>query len=407
TGGLVGYIESGTVSNCSSSGSVNGSNYVGGITGQIANGTISCCSSIASVSGSGNYVGGIIGFLGSAIDNSFARGSVNGNTYVGGFAGYTYGGSTIEDCYSTGSVTGSGSVGGFLGYAAPEDPDPEFGGPGATITASFWDSQSSGQAASAAGTAKTTALMKTLSTFTDAGWDFEIETANGTDNYWDMDESGSENNGYPFLSWQNGTETALPVELSNFIAQEQNGSVLLQWITESETENSGFILEKRIFEEQNWERVADYISNMTLAGQGTSTESTNYEYRDKNVQPGCTYQYRLGDVDFNNTITWHDAVEITMDGEVAQIPNVFGLQMAYPNPFNPILTVRYGLTEEAQTTVQILNLRGQVVSTLKNTLQQAGSYELKWQADAFPSGIYLIQLQSSDHLDLRKVLLTK
>ena len=82
TGGLVGYIESGSVSNCSSSGSVNGSNYVGGITGQIANGTISCCSSIASVSGSGNYVGGIIGFLGSAIDNSFARGSVNGNTYI-------------------------------------------------------------------------------------------------------------------------------------------------------------------------------------------------------------------------------------------------------------------------------------------------------------------------------------
>jgi hypothetical protein len=406
TGGLVGYIESGTVSNCSSSGSVSGSNYVGGITGQIANGTISCCSSTASVSGSGDNVGGLIGLHASAINNSFARGSVSGSDYVGGFAGYAYGGSSIEDCYSTGSVSGSSSVGGLVGYAAEgtEFPFPE---EGATITASFWNTETSGQSSSAAGTAKTTALMKTLSTFTDAGWDFEIETTNGTNNYWDMDGSGSENNGYPFLSWQNGTETALPVELSNFIAQEQNGSVLLQWITESETENSGFILEKRIFEEQNWERVADYISNMTLVGQGTSTESKQYQYLDKNVQPGCTYQYRLGDVDYNNTISWHDAVEITMNVEVAQIPKVFGLQMAYPNPFNPTLSIRYTLTEDAHASVRILNLQGQTIAILSDKHQKAGSYELQWQATDIASGIYLVEVVLDEKSDLRKVLLTK
>jgi hypothetical protein len=149
------------------------------------------------------------------------------------------------------------------------------------------------------------------------------------------------------------------------------------------------------------------MSDTTLVGQGTTTESNIYEYNDKNVRPGCTYQYRLADINYNNMITWHDAVEITMDGKVNLIPEEFGLQTAYPNPFNPKLTIRYGLTNEAQTTVKILNLRGQVVSILNNVLQDAGSYELQWQADAFSSGIYFVQVISGEKRDLRKVLLVK
>ncbi len=203
------------------------------------------------------------------------------------------------------------------------------------------------------------------------------------------------------------SEGALPITLASFLAEEQNGSVLLKWTTASETENLGYVLEKSTGEEQDWERVVDYMSDTTLSGHGTTTENNFYEYSDKSVQPGCTYQYRLGDMDYNNTITWHDVAEITMDGEVAQIPEEFGLQMAYPNPFNPILTIRYGLTEEAQTTVKILNLRGQIVSILENTLQQAGSYGLQWQADVYPSGIYFVQVISGEKRDLRKVLLVK
>jgi hypothetical protein len=56
-----------------------------------------------------------------------------------------------------------------------------------TVTASFWDIDTSGQLTSAGGTGKTTAEMKTKSTFTDAGWDF-VEI-------WDI----GENQTYPFL----------------------------------------------------------------------------------------------------------------------------------------------------------------------------------------------------------------
>jgi len=68
-----------------------------------------------------------------------------------------------------------------------------------TVTASFWDIDTSGQATSAGGTGKTTVQMQTQSTFTDAGWDFVGETANGTDDIWRMCVDGVE---YPKLYWQ-------------------------------------------------------------------------------------------------------------------------------------------------------------------------------------------------------------
>ncbi|MDZ7797725.1 MAG: LamG domain-containing protein [Candidatus Marinimicrobia bacterium] len=66
TGGVVGYVESGNVSNCYVSGSVSGTDYAGGLVGQIANGTISQSYSTASVAGSGDHVGGLNGYLGSS-----------------------------------------------------------------------------------------------------------------------------------------------------------------------------------------------------------------------------------------------------------------------------------------------------------------------------------------------------
>jgi len=66
------------------------------------------------------------------------------------------------------------------------------------VTFSFWDIETSGQSTSAGGTGKTTAQMQTMSTFTDAGWDFVGETANGTEDIWTICERVD----YPKLTWQ-------------------------------------------------------------------------------------------------------------------------------------------------------------------------------------------------------------
>jgi len=180
----------------------------------------------------------------------------------------------------------------------------------------------------------------------------------------------------------------------------------LNWETASETENSGYVIQRKIANSA-WENLADFHSDPTLEGHGTTSESHSYSWLDESVLPGTAYQYRLGDVDHANKTVWHDVVEITMSEEGSQMPAEFGLQAAFPNPFNPQLTIRYGLTEDAQTSVKILNLQGQTVATLENKFQKAGSYELTWQAADNASGVYLVEVVSSKKTNLRKVLLTK
>jgi hypothetical protein len=91
------------------------------------------------------------------------------------------------NCYSTGTVTGDDHFGGLVG----NNDDSE-------IRNSFWDIESSEQLISAGGTDRTTAEMQVQSTFTDVGWDFEGEPANGTYDLWWIDEGQD----YPRLWWE-------------------------------------------------------------------------------------------------------------------------------------------------------------------------------------------------------------
>ena len=111
-GGLVGY-NSGTLTNSSVVGSVNGTNVVGGLVGR-NRGIIMNSSASGDVSGN-NYVGGLVGYNPSigTIMNSSASGDVNGESYVGGLVGFNIG--TLTDSSAAGAVNGSDFVGGSVG----------------------------------------------------------------------------------------------------------------------------------------------------------------------------------------------------------------------------------------------------------------------------------------------------
>jgi len=128
----------------------------------------------------GGFAGGFVQWNQGSISNCFSRCSVAGQgaSYAAGFVQWNNGG-TIDDCYCTGAVSGATFNAGFC--QSNDNPTD--------ITNCFWDTQTSGQAASDGGTGKTTAQMKTQSTFTDAGWNFST--------IWGID--GVNNNGYPFF----------------------------------------------------------------------------------------------------------------------------------------------------------------------------------------------------------------
>lgn len=107
---------------------------------------------------------------------------------VGGLLGDNYQSKVIH-CYSTGKPIGTVYIytGGLCGHKTT----------GSTDTGNYWDNQTSGRTTSAMGTGKTTTQMKTLSTFTGAGWDFSDTDGDGAD--WMMMRPGED---YPRLKWQ-------------------------------------------------------------------------------------------------------------------------------------------------------------------------------------------------------------
>jgi filamentous hemagglutinin family protein len=130
-GGLAGYINGGTVSDCSSevnvtsTASSTSSSNAGGLIGKVKGTTaisITDCYSTGTVSAKGKYEGGLIGyFYSGAICNCYSTGAVSGGyQWVGGLVGYAgYSGGTISDCYhTTGLVTGYDGIGGLVGSLA-------------------------------------------------------------------------------------------------------------------------------------------------------------------------------------------------------------------------------------------------------------------------------------------------
>lgn len=171
-GGLVGSYHSSTTYNCYSTGTTAGETYVGGLIGNNDNSELAESFSTGSVNGE-QYLGGLSGSIyNSYTNNCYSTCNIDGVAYTGGLAGKITG-LSLNNCYSTGSVTGFYNTGGLIGNNNDS-----------SVNSSFWDIETSGQNGSAGGIGKTTAQMQTKSTFTDAGWDFAGETANGFQDDW-------------------------------------------------------------------------------------------------------------------------------------------------------------------------------------------------------------------------------
>jgi len=190
-GGLIGDFSSGNGSSLDYSyalGNVNSiKGYIGGLIGNdssaAGNNTISFVYATGNVTSTeGDKVGGLIGWNNSSINNVFASGSVSGVNTVGGLIGGD-GSLEIKNAYSSGSVSGSTLLGGLIGFIGSS-----------TVLDSFYDSETSLQSDNVGkGVPKTTAEMKTVSTFTN--WNF----GSGIHVDWKLDSFGNMNNGYPFL----------------------------------------------------------------------------------------------------------------------------------------------------------------------------------------------------------------
>jgi flagellar hook assembly protein FlgD len=100
----------------------------------------------------------------------------------------------------------------------------------------------------------------------------------------------------------------------------------------------------------------------------------------------------------------------TVAGNESDIRNIDMLYSNYPNPFNPVTSIKFSLAEGKQTTLKIFNSLGQHVRTLVNGHRNAGSYIVQWDGtndagEKVSSGVYFYRLAAGGFLETKKMIL--
>lgn len=206
-------------------------------------------------------------------------------------------------------------------------------------------------------------------------------------------------------------EATLPVEMSSFTAiVNSENYAALQWITQSETNLSGY----NIYRGTSGEFSAALNLNVFIPAANTS-QSTTYSFVDTETFETGTYYYWLQSIELDGAteLFGPTTILITSQGPSnPDTPTVPGINDVYPNPFNPSTTISFGVTTDSHTKLVIYNSRGQEVRTLTDRHYTQGNYKLTWDGkndlgQACASGIYTMRMVSGKEISNRKLVLMK
>jgi len=185
----------------------------------------------------------------------------------------------------------------------------------------------------------------------------------------------------PFTLATVSSDNPLPIELSDFYVEAiGNECVALQWVTQSETNND-------FFEVQRSQDLKEWNTVGKINGAGRSTTSISYQLADCNFFPGV-YYYRLRQVDFDGASTYSWTIKYAVADGLA----CFGDIIVYPTSIEDHFDV--AVTSEMKRVVHIAlySLQGEVL------LEQDGvSNEVctVYVAD-IPSGMYVVDVVCGD-----------
>ncbi len=189
-----------------------------------------------------------------------------------------------------------------------------------------------------------------------------------------------------YTSWSD----IVPVELTSFNAVSNGNNVNVNWVTATETNNSGFELYR------NGSKVT------FIKGNGTTAERSSYSYTDKELTNG-NYSYQLYQIDFDGTRSLVGKTSV----EVNAVPVEFALNQNYPNPFNPSTSISFSIPNASSVKLTIYNAIGKEVATLVNGTMESGNHKVVWNASNMPSGMYFYKLQADNFTSTKKMMLIK
>lgn len=201
--------------------------------------------------------------------------------------------------------------------------------------------------------------------------------------------------------------STLPVEMSYFNAVFNGfNSVMLQWETQTETNNLGFY----VLRGTDIEPAAASVISELIQAANTSQGAT-YCFKDEALYEDGLYYYWLQDVSFSGDVAMHGPIMVQVflgsgANQTPELPLTTSLVRNYPNPFNPSTQLEYYLEKGSDVDFKVYNMRGQIVDQFMLRNQDSGFHRYTWKPE-LGSGIYLIRFTADGKSNTRKVILAK
>jgi hypothetical protein len=166
------------------------------------------------------------------------------------------------------------------------------------------------------------------------------------------------------------------------------------------------------------------FDNINLPGTPDAPNSHGYVIYSINQDPGLPDGTAISSsaaifFDFNLPVVTNTALTTVKDApcvptavEQPPLPVKTYLAQNHPNPFNPSTTIEYGLASSELVSIELYNVRGQLVRTLVNEHKAPGWYSVDWdgrdqRGNAVASGVYLSKMSAGSFVDTRKLILLK
>jgi len=135
----------------------------------------------------------------------------------------------------------------------------------------------------------------------------------------------------------------------------------------------------------------------------------NLAYTNATLLHGGTDGLAVGDL---NWFPDQKAIYTDVEQTSSEAPNEFRLYHAYPNPFNPEVTIKFQIARASDVKLTVFNILGQQVRVLANKKLTAGSHTVTWDGkdssgNRMSSGIYFYTLQAGSLSQTRKMVLAK
>ena len=129
------------------------------------------------------------------------------------------------------------------------------------------------------------------------------------------------------------------------------------------------------------------------SGQNAFVSITSWRWNEETIMQNIGFAYLTG-IENNN------------------LPLTFDLKQNFPNPFNPVTTIKYDISQKTKVRVTIYNAIGQIVKRLVNETQNPDSYSIIWDGtnnfgERVSSGIYFYQLLTEQYQSTRQMILVR